>query len=518
LGLAIFIVTWQDYRSSITNADVYIQKILSNGTIDGSNFKISDNIWDGNQTKPRIASFSNGNRIVTWWEPRSGSADIHAQFYDDDANLLGENIKVNGTYYAAMPDVAAGGDSRALVVWSNYKKLNIQGQLISSDGNLSGPVIKIDTLDTGSGFVSVDYNNGTYIVTWHESQAPDYGNIFARRFDVNGIPLGPSFKVNDDMGTTTQDRPDIAINNQGDFLIVWQDSRNNWPKIYAQIFNSDGEKVNSNIRINHSPTDSLFLFYLPCAAATDSCQFVIAYRTFQQNVENNVSLRFFGSDGSYIGNSIGLNDEPIYDRYGSKNAVNPAITTGDSSRIVVTWEDEFEGDDYYYYDDLRGQRLISNTKVGSNFSISDDDGSDQNNSAVDLWGKEIFITWEDNRYEILASDIMANVLDFGNPEITSVSKLSRQPMVFNLSQNYPNPFNPTTAISYKLWANSIVDLSIYNILGQQVATLVSKKQPAGTYKVEWNASGFASGVYIYQLKANSQKQKTVFIKKMVLLK
>ncbi len=93
------------------------------------------------------------------------------------------------------------------------------------------------------------------------------------------------------------------------------------------------------------------------------------------------------------------------------------------------------------------------------------------------------------------------------------------PTAFKLEQNYPNPFNPVTKISYSIGTiheSSVhVDLSIYNILGQKVATLVNKKQPAGKYSVEWNASGFASGIYIYQLKTGNGFQD---VKKLVLLK
>jgi hypothetical protein len=61
-------------------------------------------------------------------------------------------------------------------------------------------------------------------------------------------------------------------------------------------------------------------------------------------------------------------------------------------------------------------------------------------------------------------------------------------------------------------------LSIFNLLGQKVATLVDKKQPAGSYQLQWDASGFASGIYIYQLKSTGKKQNVVFTKKLVLLK
>lgn len=85
---------------------------------------------------------------------------------------------------------------------------------------------------------------------------------------------------------------------------------------------------------------------------------------------------------------------------------------------------------------------------------------------------------------------------------------------FVLQQNYPNPFNPTTFISYRLAENSSVDLSIYTMLGEKVATLVSEKQAAGDYKVQWDATGFASGVYLYRLQASDYRQ----IKKMVLIR
>jgi hypothetical protein len=79
------------------------------------------------------------------------------------------------------------------------------------------------------------------------------------------------------------------------------------------------------------------------------------------------------------------------------------------------------------------------------------------------------------------------------------------PKVFKLAQNYPNPFNPSTMIIYQLPISSEVDLSIYNILGQKVITLVSDKQEAGYYKIEWkglNQSNqlVSSGIYFLQLK------------------
>jgi pectate lyase len=86
---------------------------------------------------------------------------------------------------------------------------------------------------------------------------------------------------------------------------------------------------------------------------------------------------------------------------------------------------------------------------------------------------------------------------------------------FHLYQNYPNPFNPKTIINYELQITNYVELRIYNILAEKVATLVNQKQAAGKYQVEWDATGFASGVYYYQLRTEAG---FVQIKKLVLLK
>jgi len=111
--------------------------------------------------------------------------------------------------------------------------------------------------------------------------------------------------------------------------------------------------------------------------------------------------------------------------------------------------------------------------------------------------------------------------------ITSVNELDNNPKDFSLSQNYPNPFNPSTVISYHLPVSSNVILKVFDVLGNEVATLVNEYKPAGSYEVEFSTLGRsasgrnvaheslrASGIYFYQLKAGSFIQ----TKKMIMLK
>jgi flagellar hook assembly protein FlgD len=95
---------------------------------------------------------------------------------------------------------------------------------------------------------------------------------------------------------------------------------------------------------------------------------------------------------------------------------------------------------------------------------------------------------------------------------------------FKLFQNYPNPFNPTTRIEFSLPIATDVELTVYNILGQQVSSLINDQRSAGSHSVMWNADDsngmkLSSGIYFYMLKA-SGVDGTNFqeIKKMVLLK
>jgi hypothetical protein len=113
------------------------------------------------------------------------------------------------------------------------------------------------------------------------------------------------------------------------------------------------------------------------------------------------------------------------------------------------------------------------------------------------WEGDTILNLSPEEYEGEAPDMGA----FGIDPISSIKKEKTIPLHFQLYQNYPNPFNSRTVISWQLAVGNNVDLSIYNILGQKVATLVSEKQAAGYHRVEWDASEYASGLYFCKLKA-----------------
>jgi hypothetical protein len=119
-------------------------------------------------------------------------------------------------------------------------------------------------------------------------------------------------------------------------------------------------------------------------------------------------------------------------------------------------------------------------------------------------------------YELYASD--GALVQYGNLVVT-ISDRPKIPLTFAMSQNYPNPFNPSTTIDYQLPVACNVTLKIFNIIGQEVATLINQEMNAGYYGVHWSTST-ATGVYFYVINASSlvdDKQKFSSVKKMMLL-
>ena len=108
---------------------------------------------------------------------------------------------------------------------------------------------------------------------------------------------------------------------------------------------------------------------------------------------------------------------------------------------------------------------------------------------------------------------------YNNDFVVDVEDIAQiPPLEFSLSQNYPNPFNPNTKISWQTPVSSFITLKVYDVLGNEVATLVDEYKPAGKYEVELNPSSsiknLSSGIYFYRIQAGSFAQ----TKKMMVLK
>jgi hypothetical protein len=128
-------------------------------------------------------------------------------------------------------------------------------------------------------------------------------------------------------------------------------------------------------------------------------------------------------------------------------------------------------------------------------------------------GKKLGI-WFDNITSESNSWLGLDNVRLVNSGVTDVNTTKLNPVVYSLSQNYPNPFNPSTAIQYALKSSGKVRLSVYDVMGREVAVLVDGVQNAGRHEVTFSGAILASGIYFYKL----QTTDAVTTKKMALVK
>jgi hypothetical protein len=217
----------------------------------------------------------------------------------------------------------------------------------------------------------------------------------------------------------------------------------------------------------------------------------------------------------YAGDSLNLYStdpqnapEEYYSLYAGPDSLPPPPDnleiTSSVNVIDLAWQEVVTGKSISYN--------IFRSEDGVNFNLENSTSSSSfTDTTVYLGGRyyyyvtTVFNLWESNPSDTVDAFVEA---------ITSLTDLDRIPASYELNQNYPNPFNPSTVISYQLPEFSKVDLRIYNVLGEQVAALVFANQPAGHHQVEWNAAGFASGIYFYHIIAGDYQD----VKKMILLR
>ena len=218
-------------------------------------------------------------------------------------------------------------------------------------------------------------------------------------------------------------------------------------------------------------------------------------------------------DGNYTAYLMG-SDTGIW------NTTNYKIQTGDiiTLRVMakVTWASTLFHSELYYVD-ANGKRVTlaaSDDPLNTDYSWSEYSVGFAASTTPACVGKNLGVYLK-NSSPTASSWAAADLVRINaNHNVTSVSRTQLKPEVFALDQNYPNPFNPSTDISYTLKNSGKVRLSVYDMLGREVAVLVNDIQAAGQHDVKFSASRLSSGIYFYKL----QQANEVITKKMMLLK
>ncbi|MFZ5515210.1 MAG: T9SS type A sorting domain-containing protein [Candidatus Zhuqueibacterota bacterium] len=444
-GSGNFVIAWKDYRNGYY-ADIYAQRYNNSGSAQGTNFKVNDDTGGSGQYNPSIAMDGSGNFVIAWSDTRKGEWDIYAQRYDSSGSAQGTNFKVNddtGGYYQIYPSIAMDGSGNFVIAWEDDRNgdWDIYAQRSNSSGSAQGTNFKVND-DTGSSYqgapsIAID-GSGNFVIAWQDGRNGHY-DIYAQRYNSSGSAQGTNFKVNDDTGSSSQYNPSIAMDGSGNFVIAWEDYRNGDWDIYAQRYNSSGSAQGTNFQVNDDTGSSGQ--YNPSIAIDESGNFVIVWEDYC-NCTTDIYARRYNSSGSAQGTNFQVNDDigssdqwnpsiamdgsgnfvivwedycncttyarrynnsgsaqgtnfQVNDDTGSSGQYNPSIAMDGSGKFVIAWSDTRNGEW-----DIYAQRYDSSGSAqGTNFKVNDDTGSSYQGApsiAIDGSGNFV-IAWEDDR-------------------------------------------------------------------------------------------------------------------------
>jgi len=515
-----FIICWQDHRFGY-NGEIFAQSYLSDGTAVEDNFMVNDDLGSENQQYPSIALDENENFIIAWADNRLVGNGIYAQQFSSDGTVLGNNFKVNddtGDNWTLHPSVAANSDGSFIISWSDFRNGNhdIYAQRFSSEGVALGSNFKVNYL---SAFINYSSTvackpNGDFIICWGDlpEDSKDNGqnittkklmgepDIWCQQYMSDGTPLGENFKVNDDGGWEAQMNPDMAIDANGNFVIAWEDKRNDIYEIFLQRYLSDGTPIGANFTVEDTVYSEWQLS--PSVACDSDGNFIVTWRDNRNGDYDIFSKRFF-NDGTPMENSFQVN---------SDNGIHykslPCISLQDDGRFIISWADDRNGT----YD-VYAQRFWSDgLPYSDNFQVASMDIMDQSGQDVVLINNRIYNAWHDNKSGQTGYDVWANVLDWD----TGVGLLEKPGLVVSsdlcLYQNNPNPFGTSTTISYIINKPGLVHLKLYDLQGRKVKSLIEEHQQKGTYSIVMDGRELNRGIYLMQLELDVEISE---VKKMV---
>jgi hypothetical protein len=179
-----------------------------------------------------------------------------------------------------------------------------------------------------------------------------------------------------------------------------------------------------------------------------------------------------------------------------------AAIAGDG-KVTLNWNTSAERDIDHYIVTRNGSEIAQVAGLGDNATGNSYTFVDNNVVNGTRYG-----------YQITAVDINGTMTLYGATEYATPTEGAGIVTEYALMQNYPNPFNPTTRIEYTVREAGSVELKVYTIDGREVATLVNGVETAGSHVVEFDASGLASGMYLYKMSVNgfTATQKMVLMK------
>ena len=328
-------------------ATALAQVYTAAGATLGSNFQVNT-YTTGMQWQTAVAMDSEGEFVVAWQGGNAGNSSsnpgqdgsgygVYARRYTPVFESQ-VNTFTNGAYQ--YPSVASDAEGDYVVVWENYGQdgtvFNIYAQRYNAAGVAQGSNFPVDVATTEQLAPSVAMDSeGDFVVVWEASDGSDYG-IYAQRYNSTGIAQGSEFRINS--YTTGQQYEDtVAMDSAGDFVVAWSSYYLDGSGfgVYAQRYNSTGVAQGSNFQVNTYTTSEQ---RSPSAAMDSEGDFVIAWQSVEDGAGDGYGIyaRRYNSTGTPQGSEFQVNT------YVTGNQEYPSVAMDSAGGFVIAWESQGE--------------------------------------------------------------------------------------------------------------------------------------------------------------------------------
>lgn len=347
-----FIIAWSSKDQDGDGYGVYGQRYDSSGHAIGAEFQVNTYVT-GNQYDPSVAVTTNGNFVITW-SSNGQHGDwwgIYGQRYDSSGNAVGAEFQVN-TYDASLQDrssVAMDGAGNFVITWSSHKQdgdgWGVYGQRYDSSGSAVGTEFQVNThtagLQEGSS-VAMDAQ-GNFVIAWVSRNKEDDGwGIYGQRYDRAGNPVGAEFEVNTyPAGDRHHHRTSVAMGPNGNSAIAWASHlpEDDWWSVYAQLYNSFGNKIGYEFKVNSYTKGTQFR---PSIAMDADGGFVVAWTSISPEGSGwGVYAQRFDSTGLAVDQEFQVNSQS------TKTQSNPSAAMDANGNVVIAWTSKDQDGDGY---------------------------------------------------------------------------------------------------------------------------------------------------------------------------
>ena len=538
----LILAVWEDERNDAESHDIYGQFCNLSLYEFGTDFRIPSDRSGASQANPSVAATSNGGFIVVWEDYRDGNSAIYGRLFDENREPLGDDFLIHGDvrYSLLAPQVAADSRGFFTVVWlanENYD-FNVYARRLANSGEAVGDAFLINSDEGGFQWFPdiATAPTGESLIVW-EDKRNDNSDIFCQALRDDGGKRGGNIRVDDSQGTTRQWRPFVAAAD-GHFIVTWEDERDTPNAIYAQWFDEYVLKDGENVRIDDRNEEGIKEW--PAVALNDGGESLFCWQD-TRNDNYDLFAKRFSLEKTEQGmiqltEAIAGSDQTL-GRVGVAGA--SAIFFWLDKNPEEDWQNVFA--DLYDWSSLPVELVSFSAEVsGKTVFLRWTTASESNNFGFSLQRKRegeefaeiAFIRGRgtSNRPsaysysdQVPRGTYFYRLKQIDNDGKAAVSQSLRvkveAPETFALSQNYPNPFNAGTLIEFDLPTKAWIELMVFDLQGQPVRVLVHSQKEEGHHKVYWDGlddqgKSVASGVYFYRLKSGHLSQ----VNKLVLTK